>query len=416
MGKWLRESSGQSMKRRILFVEDNPILLLLYGTMLEDQAEWDVLTVGSGEAALQLMATTGFDVLVSDLRMPGMDGVQLIHEVKQRHPRTSRIILSGLSDQKEIAECLGETHQFLAKPFTKKTLQATLARLCGLDAYLQDEKLRSLATRLGALPSFPALYLDIMQELATDSPSLEKIAHIVAQDPAMTAKMLQIANSAAFGLTRQVHSPIEAVQFIGTSTVRSLALSAHVFSTFERTEFKDFSIAALWDHAIKIALLARAILRQSGAETADVEDAYTAGMLHDLGKMMLALNLPQPFQQAVSQARERRIPLHEAEQEIFGATHAGLGAYLLGLWGLPAAIVEAVAFYQSPRRSDRRELGPLAAVHVASVLEHELCGDEPDCPPAVLDLEYLAAIGAPDRLEAWRAEAAKMFASPEEAC
>lgn len=401
------------MKRRILFVEDNPVLLQLYGTMLEGQGEWEVAAVASGEAALELMAASVFDVVVSDLRMPGMDGVQLIHEVKQRHPRTSRIILSGLSDQREIAECLGETHQFFAKPFTAKTLKATLTRLCGLDTYLRDEKLCSLAARLGTLPSFPSLYLDIMQELATENPSVENIAHIVAQDPAMTAKMLQIANSAALGLAHPVHSSFDAVQFVGTSTVRSLALSAHVFSAFEKTALKNFSIAGLWEHAIKTATLARAILRASGADPAEVEDAYTAGMLHDLGKMMLAANLPDQFQQAVNLAHEHRLPLHAAEQQVFGATHAGVGAYLLGLWGLPAPIVEAVAFHHCPGQSADRKPGPLTGVHVASVLENELCGSEPASACASLDLDYLNAIGVADRLAAWRAEAARILAPPD---
>lgn len=396
------------MKRRILFVEDNPVLLQLYGMMLADHAEWEVATVASSESALGLMSTTAFDVIVSDMRMPGMDGVQLIREVKQRHPRTARVIVSGLNDQKKIAECLGETHQFLAKPFTAKTLKATLTRLCGLDAYLQDEKLRSLAARLGMLPSFPSLYLDIMQELAADEPSVENIGHIVAQDPAMTAKVLQIVNSSAFGLARQIHSPLEAVQYIGTSTVRSLALTAHVFFAFETTGLKNFSVVALWEHAIITALLARAILLQSNADPAEVEDAYTAGMLHDLGKMMLAANLPEQFQQAVNLAQERRLALHEAEQEIFGATHAGLGAYLLGLWGLPAPIVEAVAFHHSPLRGADHKPGALMGVHAANALAHELAGAPADSVPAGLDLAYLSALGVEDRLPAWRKEAAKL--------
>ena len=401
------------MKRRILFVEDNPVLLQLYGMMLEGQEDWEVVTADRGEAALQFLEATPFDVVVSDLRMPGMDGVQLIHEVRERYPRTSRIILSGLSDQQEIAECLGDTHQFLAKPFTAKALKGTLTRLCGLDTYLQDEALRSLAGRLGNLPSFPTLYLDIMQELATAAPSLENIANIVAQDPAMTAKVLQISNSAAFGLERQVHSPFDAVQYIGTSIVRSLALSAHVFATFESAELRSFSITRLWDHALKTAMLARAILRTSGAEPPDVEDAYTAGMLHDIGKMVLAANLPEPFQAALRVAREKKCPLHEAEQNIFGANHAGVGAYLLGLWGLPAAIVEAVAFHHTPGLSEERRLGALAAVHIASALEHELQGAEPEGEPAALDRAFLAAAGLQDQLDSWRSEANRLFATPE---
>jgi putative nucleotidyltransferase with HDIG domain len=411
----VRNHDWQAMNRRILFVEDNAILRQVYAMMLQgDEQAWEITTAASGEEALQLMASATFDIIVSDMRMPGMDGVQLIHEVKQHYPRTSRIILSGLSDQREIAECLGETHQFIAKPFDAKTMKATLNRLGALDSYLQEEKLQSLAGRLGTLPSFPSLYFQIMQELATEDPSVENIARIVSQDPGMTAKMLQIANSAAFGLGRRVGSPFEAVQYVGTGTVRSLALSAHVFSAFEKIQVKDFSIARLWDHAMRTALLARAILRQTGAELSDQDDAYTAGMLHDIGKMMLAANVPDQFQLAVDRARERHLPLHEAEPEVFGATHAGVGAYLLGLWGLPAAIVEAVAFHHTPQRSDGLKLGALGAVHVASSLEHERHGDEPAAPPASLDTHYLSRISAQDQLDSWRSLAAKLFQPPDD--
>jgi HD-like signal output (HDOD) protein len=398
------------MRRRILFVEDNPVLRELYGMMLSGEAgRWEPAVVGSGEEALKLMENQAFDVIVSDMRLPGMDGVQLIREVKQRHPRTSRIVLSGVSDQKEIAECLGTTHQFLAKPLDAKALKATLTRLCGLDAYLQDETLQSLAARLGTLPSFPSLYLEIMQELASGNASVESIAKIIAQDPAMTAKMLQIANSAAFGLARRVSSPFDAVQYLGIGTVRSLALSLHVFAAFEKTELRGFSITAQWDHAIKTAVLARAILRDSDGEADDAEDAYTAGILHDMGKMLLAANVPVAFQQALNLSRERQVPLHEAEQEVLGATHAGVGSYLLGLWGLPASIVEAVAFHHVPGRSEAKKLDALAAVHVANELDHERGGLASSGSRAGLDTAYLSAIGVEDRLDAWRAEAGGSF-------
>lgn len=400
------------MKRRLLFVEDNPIMLQLYAMMLEGEENWEVATADGGEAALQLMATSEFDVIVSDMRMPGMDGLQLITEVRKHYPRTSRIILSGLSDQKEIAQCLEETHQFIAKPFTAKTLKATLARICGLDVYLHDEKLRGVVAQLGTLPSFPSLYLEIMQEVAGDDPSVERVADIVEKDPAMTAKMLQIVNSTAFGLAQPVTTPFLAVQHVGMGTVKSLALSAHIFSCFEHMELKGFSIPQLWDHALKTATLARMIMKAERSEAAAAEDAYTAAMLHDIGKLMLANNLPAQFQQAINLAAERCIPFHEAEQEIFGATHADVGAYLLGLWGLPSPIVEAVAFHHFPARSETLTLSPLAAVHVADVLEREASPSESGRQRAILDLTYLATLGLESRVEFWRAQATELLRSP----
>lgn len=404
------------MKKRILFVEDDPLLLQMYSTMLDDDREhWEVAAAAGARQALELINQAPFDVVVSDLIMPGLDGAQLMSEIRALSPRTSRIILSVLSDQERVADCLGTTHQFVAKPFDVKVLKATLARITGLDAYLNDVKLQQLIGQLGTLPSFPSLYVEVMKELRSPNPFIENVSVIVSKDPAMTAKMLQIVNSAAFALARKVGSPFEAVEFLGLGTVQSLVLSAHIFSRFERTNLPGFSVSRLWGHSVACGLLSRLILQIEQPGTMDADDAYTAGMLHDVGQLMLADNLPEQFQQALGLAAQRGISLHEAEQEVFGASHAGAAAYLLGLWGLPAPIVEAVAFHHAPGRSDTREFGLLAAVHAADILEHELhdlSKAESGKTRNQLDADYLASLGVADRVETWRAEAAKLLHSP----
>ena len=344
------------MKKRILFVEDNAMLLQMYGMMLgREQAHWEVVLAEDAQKALAIMAQSPFDVIVSDMRMPGMDGVELLGEVRKLYPSTSRMIVSGSGDQEEVARSLGATHQFLAKPFNVQTLKATLTRISGLDAYLKDEKLKALVGKLDSLPSFPTLYLEVMLALESPDSSVEMLSEIVAKDPGMTVKMLQLANSAALGSAREIHSPFEAIQQLGMNTVRSLAVSAHVFSCFEGTNIKGFSVQKLWDHLMKTGTLARRIMHLEKAATADAEDACLAGMLHDMGKLMLANNLPEQFQQALALAAGRKVPLQDAELEIFGVTHAGVAAYQLGLWGLPAAILEAVAFHHTPRQADLRK-------------------------------------------------------------
>jgi len=400
------------MKKRILFVEDNPMLLQMYPMMLAgEQDRWDVATAVDGPNALSVVAQSPFDVIVSDMRMPGMSGVELLGEVRRHHPQTSRIIISGIGDQEEVARSLGETHQFLAKPFDVKTLRATLSRISGLDVYLRDENLKTLVSQLGTLPSFPSLYLEIMKELDSPRSSIENVAEIIARDPGMTAKMLQIANSASVGTAHRINNPFEAIQQLGVNAVRSLAISAHVFSCFERTNLQQFSIHELWGHLMKAGTLARRIMQLEQAEAADAEDAYVAGMLHDMGKLMLANSVPEDFQRALILAGERHIALHEAEKEIFGATHAGVAAYLLGLWGLPAPIVEAVAFHHTPEKSALREFTPLTAVYAANSLARKQA-DEDSTMPADLDLEYLASVGAENRWNAWQAEAMRL-AQPE---
>jgi HD-like signal output (HDOD) protein len=382
--------------KRILFVEDNEVLLELYGMFLDrDRDQWQTTLAPDGETALRLLQEGSFDVVASDMQMPGMNGIELLTEVRKLHPQTSRIIISGLTDQAEAADSLNCTHLFIPKPFDVKILRATLARITSLDAYLKDDKLRALAGKMRTLPTFPTLYLEIMREIESPKSSIQGIASIVAKDPGITAKILQVVNSAAFGLPEKTSDPVEAVQQLGITTVRSLVLSAQVYGSFAPGRVKDFSAEALWTHLMKCGDLARAIMRREPTDFPESEDAFTAGMLHDMGKLMLADSLPEEFGRALALAADEKIPLSQAEQEIFGATHAGLAAYLLGLWGLPVTIVEAVAYHHTPEKSDLKRCSALTAVHVANAFYD-------DTGTAPLNEEYLAGIGVANRLDDWR--------------
>jgi HD-like signal output (HDOD) protein/ActR/RegA family two-component response regulator len=393
---------GHRMTKSILFVEDNSILRQMYLMMMEGEELWEAVGAADAREALRLLEQKPFEVIVSDMRMPGMDGMELMGVVRQLYPRASRIILSGLSDQAEIARSLDSTHQFLAKPFDVKTLKATLSRLGGLDAYLKDERLRALVGQMRVLPSFPSVYHEIMKELGGEDPSIERLAQIIADDPSMTAKLLQIANSAAGGRATNAASPFEAVQFVGLSAVRSLALSAHIFRSFEHLKLSDFSITQLWDHTVRSGMIAAAIMRAERAETSEVDEAHIAGMLHDLGKLMLADSMPEKYRDSLALAQKERLSSEQAELAVFGAHHGGVAAYLLSLWGLPVPMVEAVAFHHHPSSSGHPVFGPLTAVHVADVLEHELAEDALPGIAPVLDVAYLDSIGLRNHLDSWR--------------
>jgi putative nucleotidyltransferase with HDIG domain len=392
-----------NLKKRVLFVDDETMLLDLYKLVFEDDGDhWEMNFASGGEEALAVMDDEPVDVLVSDMRMPGMSGAELVQEVMKRHPKTSRLIMSGFADSEQIAQCLGATHQFIAKPFELSILRSTISRVCSLDSWLLDERLKSLVAQLRSLPSLPSLYFRIMEALASPDTSLEQVGDIIASDPSMTAKILQLVNSAFFGIARRISNPIEAVQFLGVGRVRSLVLSLHVFSCFEQVHAKNFSIERVWKHSMSTGLVAQKIARLQRADRAMVDETYVAGMLHDIGKVMLAASLSELYEQAVDLATSQKIPLVEAERETFGVSHAQVGAYLLGLWGLPITIVEAVAFHHHPQESGVKAFSPLTAVHVASALERQL--REPEANPAevAIDTEYLEELGLDGRLEDWR--------------
>jgi HD-like signal output (HDOD) protein/CheY-like chemotaxis protein len=400
----LQDNIAARARKTVLFVDDEPTMLEVYRLVFKSlNDDWELHFASSGQAALAKLQEKPFAVIVSDMRMPGMNGAQLLTEVLKTYPRTARIILSGYAEQESVAKCVGAAHQFLLKPCDVMTLRSTLSRVLALDVFLNNERLKVLVSQMGSLPSVPSLYFKIIQELQSLDASVERIGDIVCQDPAMTAKLLQLVNSAFFGISRKISNPTEAVQFLGVNTVRSLALSIHAFSCFEKARLGDFSFDRVWNHSLAVGTFAKKITQAESSDRAMIDEAFIAGLLHDVGKLMLAANMAEQYQEAMTLARERKLSPTEAEQLVFGATHADVGAYLLGLWGLPVPIVEAVALHHRPARHCENGFTPLAAVHAANVLENEISGDSLESAPPILNMSYLASIGLADRVEDWRA-------------
>jgi putative nucleotidyltransferase with HDIG domain len=251
---------------------------------------------------------------------------------------------------------------------------------------------------LPKLPSPPQLYFQVVKELQSPDASLESVGALIARDPAMTAKILQLVNSAVFGLKRTVASPAEAVMYLGIDTTKSVILLAHSFSYFDQLKEADFSAENLWKHSIRTANFARWIAQLEGVGQPIIEEAYTAGMLHDLGKLALAANLPQQYSEAAMIAASRGVPLWEAEEQVLGANHAELGASMLAIWGLPIGIIEAVALHHHPTKFFSQTFCPLTAVHAANAIEHAESSAIASLP---VDADYLAQLGLDQRLPVW---------------
>jgi HD-like signal output (HDOD) protein len=400
---------------RILFVDDEPRVLEGLQRMLRSMRhEWDMAFAGGAEEALKALAAAPFDVVVTDMRMPGLDGADLLREVMNQHPQLVRIILSGHSDQEMSLRSVGAAHQYLSKPCDADALKQTVARACAQRGLLADENLRRLVSRTGALPSLPSLYTELVGELQSEGVTVKRVGEIIAQDVGMTAKILQLVNSAFFGLGRPLTSPVEAVSYLGLDRVKALVLSIHVFSEFKADAVAGFSSARLWSHCLAVGRLAETVAKTAGAAARAVSgEAFTAGLLHDTGKLVLAANAPAQYGEAVRLAQVEGLSLAEAERRVFGVTQSEVGGYLLGLWGLPPTLVEAVAFHTCPRERPGDDFRPLAAAHIASALLGE--GSPPPASQgcAALDEEYLARLNLTDRLPAWREAAAALRAAEE---
>lgn len=390
--------------RHILFVDDEPKLLDgLKRALRSMRTEWNMTFVGGGELAMKTLEECPVDVVVSDMRMPGMDGAQLLNEVQRRYPHTVRIILSGHSDQEMIFQSISSTHQFLAKPCEVEQLKATIRRTLALRGLLKKETLRALVTGMHAIPSLPALYTAIKKEAESEDCSLKAIGEIIVQDLGMTAKLLQLVNSAYFGLCKEVSTVEQAVNFLGLDTIQALVLSLDVFSKFPQDKVGLFHIDRLWVESMAIGSLARAIAKAERRAPLEIEQAYTAGLLHDVGILMLAANSSDQYGAVLRKASMDRRTVWETEQNEFGATHAEVGAYLLGLWGLSDPIIEAVAYHHRPGDCvGGEDFSPLTAVHVADVLQQEQGGHSINCPIPAIDLSHLERLNLTERLPQWR--------------
>ncbi len=387
--------------RKILFVDDEPNVLDGLRRMLRPmRREWEVTFAAGGEQALAELAGGAFDIIVSDMRMPGMDGAQLLAEVRRRHPHTVRIILSGHSDQEMILRSVGPAHQYLAKPCDAEALKETVGRACALRDLLRNDSLQKLISQMDSLPSLPSVYVELVGELRSPEASVKRAGEIISKDPGMTAKILQLVNSAFFGLRRTVSSPIEAAMLLGLDTITSLVLSVHVFSRYDGTKLRGFSADALRLHCVTVGSLAKAIALAERQERSAAENAFTAGLLHDTGKLVLASTLGERYVEVLDLKKKGDAEV-EAERQVLGTTHGEVGAYLLGLWGLPDPIVEAVAFHHQPRQCPSHGFTPLTAVHIADCLVRQPGCAMAHSPAAVLDMDYLSKINLAGRVPAW---------------
>jgi HD-like signal output (HDOD) protein/CheY-like chemotaxis protein len=383
--------------KRILFVDDEPNVLQGLKRMLRPmRKEWDMAYAGGGEEALTMMEESPFDVVISDMRMPGMDGAQLLTEVTRRYPNTVRIVLSGQSEKEAIFKAIGKTHQYLSKPCNPEVLKQTVARACALRDLLSNEELKSLASQMDQMPSMPEIYLELVEELKEESPSLPLISRLISQDVAMTAKILQLVNSAFFGIRRRITTVDMAVNYLGLENVSSLVLAANVFSQFQsKGAIKGFSMESLWSHSGLVGRNAQTIVKQEDRTKEEIDDAMTAGLLHDCGKLIFASNMPEEYARVMALRDSEQMSLCAAEEQVLGTNHSVIGAYLLGVWGLPDAIVEAVAFHHNPDACPVSGFSALTAVHVANAASHG-AGEK-----APLSMGYLHECGLADNVENW---------------
>lgn len=381
--------------KNILFVDDERDLLdSLRARLYKHRHDWNMKFVLSGEEAIAALEQQRFDLVVSDVRMPGMDGGQLLTVVKQRWPTAMRIIVSGYSDPVQAVRLTSLAHQYVAKPCDGRELENIIERCFHLQDLLGQESLRKMVGSIGKLPAMPKTYGLLQAALAQPTVTAAQIGDIVNADAAIASKVLQITNSAFFRLRKPMVRIKDAVTYLGFATVRNLVLSAEIFSQWQAPKgLSDVDPERLQVHAQCAAAACKALA--GGRATPD--DAWLTGLLHDIGYWILIQECPKELASALELAQTEGLPLLECERRITGATHAEIGAYLLGLWGLPYTIVEAVALHHTPTAVTPHGYDLVGALAVSHALidpanAYAIVGAGPD---PLVNAGYLASLNAP---------------------
>ncbi|WP_320171284.1 response regulator [Maridesulfovibrio sp.] len=404
------------MKLNILFVDDDTNLLAGVRTMMHSmRKEWKCRYASSTADALELVGKYPFDVVVSDMRMPGMDGSDFLKEVEKIQQGAVRIILSGYSEMQAQLKSTGSAHQFLSKPCSTDTIVNTIRRVAELKDILTDDKIRKIVSELDSLPVIPELITKIREELERPDPDIAKVGRLVEQDAGTSATLLKVVNSTFFGFYEKITSPSRAVVMLGTEVLKGLVLGVNLLRELDVDSLNGYSVYKLWDHSLQTGYFARAIAKCESTDRSFIDCCFVSGLLHDVGKLVLITKMDSFYQLVLDAVAEQGGPVVKQEMRVLGATHAGVGAYLLGLWGFNEDVVKSVYSHHSFKDCGDKLTAPLI-VHVADCLQHEIGLMDSDYVFYPLEIECLEKLNLQDRLEVWKEECAKAMEDKYERC
>ncbi|GAA2512828.1 HDOD domain-containing protein [Winogradskya humida] len=337
-------------KPHVVFVDDEPRILDGLRRMLRtERNRWDMSFAPGGAEALETMQDRACDVVVSDFRMPGMDGGQLLSQVRTLYPGTARVILSGQTGEDDVLRVVTLAHQFLSKPTSRDQLVQTVDRLIAAQAASGGDSARRDVSMVQSLPSAPGILPELIAALDTEEASAGSVAAIIEQDPAAAAKVLQLANSSASMMGQEVSDVTQAIALLGTQTVRGLVLMHDVVRSLDPAGLLPARwIQELTDHAVHTSQLAKQLARNAAWQY----QAFTAGLLHEVGQLVLASSRSAGYPAVIRAWNDSKesepVSLDTVEREALGSCHSDAGANLLTLWGLPPSVVAAVSGHAGP--------------------------------------------------------------------
>lgn len=352
----------------LLFVDDESnILNGLRRGLRSRRHDWDMHFALGGEAALDVIKKVAVDIVISDMRMPKMDGAELLEKVRILSPDSARVILSGYAEEEAILKAIGPAHQYLAKPCDFDMLQQTLDRILALREHLRQKDIRALIGERRSLPSLPHIYIELMQALERPDCTNKSIGAIITKDLGLTTQIMKVSNSAFFGLARNVVDLETAISLLGIETIRSMSLLNGIFSSFSGTIKQRNMMERLCQNSHIIGQIAYKIAEQNALDPLLCKQVSSAGTLSHIGTLIIAISKPEDFSRAAHLAEHDIHTIDHFERDIIGADHAAIGSYFLGLWGFPLDVCEAVAFHHRPHLAVSPNM-LLSILHIAQQL------------------------------------------------
>lgn len=327
---------------KILLVDDEKHALRGVSRLIESEVDgWQVETAMSGAAALEMLDAETFNVIVSEMQMSGMDGATLLSIVEKRHPKVVRVVLSGQADRQTVLSAVKPMHQYLSKPCDLNQLIRILKRAEIYQDTISSTAVLDAIGKANCLPSLPNIVRDISDAMACENWTSRSIANVIEKDPLLSARILQVANSAIFALAQPVLNVEQGVALIGSDVIQSLALS-QVISERRTADSAALTTSMLFNHCFHVAVLAKEFSRRAYPSHNEIGPAFSGALLHDIGKLVLMDAFPDQYPELLSASSAQHRPSWELESERLDATHQSVGAYLLELWGVPTSLVEVV--------------------------------------------------------------------------
>lgn len=396
------------MKKNVLLVdEDTLVLKALKRSLRRFKDQCNVSYAQSAKEALAQLDQDGFDVLITEVRLKDSDSELFLRSFLKRHPSAARIVLTGYTSSDAIFKFAGLAHQLLAKPWSDQTLIETIQRADLISRMLSDIRLKQTLNLIESFPSIPSVYLELTEKLKSSEASMEEIGAIIIRDPSLTIKLLQIVNSPYYGLPMPVTDPQKAVNLLGLDIVKGFVLSSGIFKQYEQSSLVGLHIDELWQHSLKSANIVRQIAKREHLEKDIEEGSFIASLLHDVGKIIIASNFPAEHKEICMRTESDGLPNWHAEQLVLGVSHAEIGAYLLGLWGLPLTIIKAVQEHHHPNLTEHTQIDQTVLVHIANAIE-KASETSPGDPVADLNAEVVARLRLGDNIAKWRQQLMSM--------